>query len=234
MNGDISLAIVAGSGIDLTPLLDAVTREESFGEIPGLPSAGVQGHGGRFIHGRSGDLRLVLQCGRLHFYEGVDYSTVVRPVDVLKGYGIRTVLFTNAAGGLRREMSLGDLVSIKVIHPWPYERWPEQPKDISTDFMVRGCLHAGDYMWCHGPSYETRAEIGVLQGLGGAVVGMSTAPEVHRCRELGIKTGVISCVTNNCHQPHELTHDEVVGVASKASSRIVALIREALPQLIDE
>lgn len=97
MSSDNPLGIVAGSGIDLAQFLDDVSGEEVFENIPALPKAGVLGHEGRFIRGRCEGQAIVLQCGRLHFYEGCDYSTVVRPVDVMKAYGVRTVLFTNAA-----------------------------------------------------------------------------------------------------------------------------------------
>ncbi len=224
--------IVAGSGIDLAALLDEESARVPFSEIPGLIPSGVPGHSGQYLHGRCGGIPIVVQSGRLHFYEGQDYGGVTRTVDVMAGFGVKAIVFTNAAGGLRPEMSAGDLLAVDSIRPFvPYRGWPEQAELPSPDFTIPGCDHTGTYVWVHGPSYETRAEIAALQHLQGSAVGMSTAPEASRCRELGIQTGAISCITNNCCQPQHLTHEHVVETARRASERIVDLVRGFLPVL---
>ncbi|MBN2310707.1 MAG: purine-nucleoside phosphorylase [Candidatus Hydrogenedentes bacterium] len=225
------LGIVAGSGIDLRGLLDRVEREQAFHEVAGLVSSAVPGHAGRFLHGVCGGHPVVLQCGRLHVYEGLAVGEVVRTVDVLASSGVRTILFTNAAGGLLPEMEPGELLAVERVRPMPYRGWPEAPESIEPDIEVPRCDHRGAYMWVHGPSYETRAEIAALQRLGGAAVGMSTAPELCRCRELGLRAAAVSCITNNCCQPQVLTHAHVVETACRASRRIAALIRAALGSL---
>lgn len=91
-----------------------------------------------------------------------------------------------------------------------------------------GCEHAGTYIWVHGPSYETQAEIRAFRVLEGSCVGMSTAPEMARCRELGIRTGVISCITNTCGSAIPLRHKDVVDAAAQASHKVRAVIRAAL------
>jgi len=225
------IAVVAGSGIDLLPLLDRVEREEFFDDIPGLASSTAEGHQGRFVQGRCGPLPVIVQCGRLHVYEGLSIKNVTATVDALASFGARTIMFTNAAGGLRPEMRPGDLLAVERVRPMPCRAWPVAPDCIEPAFTVRGCRHTGDYMWVHGPCYETRAEIVALQRLDGAAVGMSTAPELVRAHALGIRAAVVSCITNNCCEHRPLTHTDVLHTARHASASITALIRDALPML---
>lgn len=225
------LGIVSGSGIALQDLLDSVTGERAFGDIAGLARGGVLGHEHRFVLGHCGALPIVIQSGRLHFYEGFDYESVVRPVDVMYEMGVKTILFTCATGGLAVGMEPGDLVAVERIRLWRYKGWSATPGMLFTDFVPPDCDFRGTYQWMHGPCYETRAEIGALHYLKAEVVGMSTAPEVMRCQELGIRAGVIACVTNSCCKPHVLTHDEVLSVAKRTSRRLSALIRSILPEI---
>ena len=219
--------IVSGSGIALRPLLDEIYSEQPFREIAGLTHSPVRGHDGTFIQGRCGETTLVLQCGRLHAYEGLPFEDVVRTVDVMNRYGVDRILFTNAAGGLWPEMNPGDLVTAGCVRTWRYGSF-KLPAVIDVDFRAPGCDFTGDYVWMHGPSYETRAEIAALQNLGAAVVGMSTAPELLRCHQLGIQAGLISCVTNSCCKHQVLTHAHVLDTAQRTSARLCRIIRQAL------
>lgn len=225
------VGIVSGSGLDLTGLLDTVTARQPFSAVSGLDHGAVPGHDYAFIHGRCGTCPIVLQQGRRHVYEGLPHADVVRTVDVLHGFGVDTILFTNVVGGLLSDLRPGDLVAVSALTPWPYVAWPGQPRTIPTDFRLPGCHTTGVYYWMHGPCYETRAEITALQCQGAAVVGMSTAPEAARCRELGLRTAVVSCVTNVCGAPQALTHEHVLAVARRASGDLTALIRSVLPVL---
>ena len=227
------VAVVSGSGLDLTGLLDETGEERPFETVPGLAHGTVPGHVCRFTHGHCGGLPMVLQRGRLHLYEGPGYAAVVRTVDALYAWGVRTVLFTNVVGGLRPAMRPGDLVAIDRVDLWRCARWSNQPASLSPDFQVSGCAFSGIYHWMPGPCYETPAEIAALQHLGAGVVGMSTAPELARCRELGLRAGIVSCVTNSCCRPQVLTHDHVVAIAREASADLTALIRQALPALVE-
>ena len=222
------LGIVSGSGFELIGVFDDVDDSTMFSEYFDLPRTVLSGHARTFTRGSVGERPLILQTGRLHFYEGFDYKTVVKPVDLLAEWGVTTILFTNAAGGLLPDLRPGDLVAVDTIETWPFIHWPERPARLETQFQVPGCDRTGTYFWMHGPTYETPAEIGTLQALGASVVGMSTAPEVQRCRELGIRAAVISCVTNNCCRHEPLTHEEVLRVARCASDRLCAVLRRAL------
>lgn len=225
---DPKIAVVSGSGLNLRPLLDSIHDVVSFEAACNLGHAPLAGHDRAFVTGTCANKTMILQCGRLHFYEGLPYETVTAPVDYLHAQGIRTIVFTNVVGGLLPDMNPGDLVAITRLHTWPFVDWTNRPESIDTDFIVPGCDFTGDYRWMHGPNYETRAEIEILRHLGGSVVGMSTAPEAQRCRELGIWFAVISCVTNNCCSPTPLTHHDVVSVARRFSERLCKLLRRHL------
>jgi len=225
------IGIVCGSGIDLQSLLDTRAETISFGDCRKIPQTTVSGHQGQFIHGICSTIPIILQCGRFHLYEGHSRETVVAPVNSLHAMGVKSIIFTNAAGGLKPDMKPGDLLAVRSVALWPSARWENHPDSLSTDFLLRGCDHVGTYTWTHGPSYETQAEIHALQSTNSDAVGMSTAPEIARCRELGIRTASISCITNNCCSPGILTHDHVLRIAAKASRRIAAIICAEIPRI---
>ncbi|PCJ61975.1 MAG: hypothetical protein COA73_07275 [Candidatus Hydrogenedentota bacterium] len=231
MTANAPIGIVAGSGINLEGVLDSHHDVVSFTQLPGLPPTAVSGHTGTFTHGICGDQPVILQSGRLHFYEGHPYETVVKTVDYMHDQGVRTVIYTNAAGGLVDTMRSGDLMAVESIALWPYTHWADAPDEIKMDFVLDGCDFTGIYTCMHGPCYETQAEIRALQSRKSHVVGMSTAPEVLRCHKKGMRAGSISCITNNCCAPIHLTHEHVVATAQQASQRITEIIRQALPGL---
>lgn len=223
-----TVAVVAGSGLDLRALLDEIDEERDFAGVAGLRAARSAGHAGKFIFGRSEGARVIVQSGRLHLYEGLDYETVTAPIAALHAFGARTILLSNAAGGLLPEMHPGDLMAVDEVRCWPCARWRERPESLPLDLVADHCDWRGAYHWVHGPCYETRAEIAALRSLHGAAVGMSTAPEVSRARELGIRVGAISCITNNCCTPQVLTHDHVLRTAAAASARLCEVLRGVL------
>ncbi len=222
------VGIVSGSGLDLLPLLDDVDRVVSFSEIDGLPTSNLEGHPRTFAFGRCGATAVILQSGRLHFYEGFDYAAITRPVEIMYGWGVRTFVFTNVGGGLLPSLEVGDIIAVDRLLTWPFQGWRERVDSIVPDVVLSGSDAVGTYVWMHGPSYETPAEIRLLQRWGASVVGMSTAPEVQRCRRLGVRSAVLSCITNNCCHERTLTHADVIAAAGRASERIVALIRASL------
>jgi len=221
------VGIVAGSGIDLRPLLDEVQEEIPFRAIPGLEESAVTGHPCRFVRGRTNGRTVLLQQGRLHLYEGFSLAEVTAPVDALAALGAAWIVFSNAVGGIAPALKPRELVAANRLHAWPCAH-ASLPPLLMPDLVLPGCDHTGAYYWMHGPCYETRAEIRALQRLNADTVGMSTFPELWRCRERDIPAGVVSCVTNVCQQAGALTHAEVVAVAARASKRLCALLRAAL------
>jgi len=226
------IGIVCGSGIALEGMLDERTGEVEFEAIPELAGIGpLAGHERRFVFGRCGDYPVVVQCGRLHFYEGLGFEAVTRPVDFMHSLGVRTVILTCAAGGLKPGMQPGDLVSIERVRMWRYRNWPATPGILFTDFTIPHCDFLGTYQWMHGPCYETRAEIAAIQRLQAEVVGMSSAPELLRCQELGMRGGIIACVTNSCLRREILSHDRIVAASAKASARLASVLRHDLAEI---
>ena len=219
------VGLVAGSGVELEPLLDRVTRSRDFSEVPGLCKTAVAGHIGRIVEGYCGAAPIVLQSGRLHLYEGHPCEQVARSVDVMQRLGVGTVLFTNAAGALAEDMDPGDLMAVSGISLYPFGCWPDRPDRLEIDFELDRCDRRGTYVWVHGPCYETKAEVAALRALEGDAVGMSTAPEVARCHELGLRAGAISCITNRCGSQAVLRHEDVVETARSASVKLCHVIR---------
>jgi len=225
------IGIVAGSGINLMSLFDSVEREIPFEEISSIPTTHVEGHTGKFIFGTCDQQSIILQSGRIHFYEGHSLESVIAPIDFMHAQGVKKLLLTNAAGGLQDSMKPGDLMAQTEVQLWGFQRWPDAAPSLSLDFQLAGCDLNGVLTWVHGPCYETRAEIKALQSQNSDAVGMSIAPEVARCKELGIQVGGVSCITNNCCTPHTLTHDEVLQTAQQSSDKLGRLIRASLESL---
>ena len=222
------VGIVSGSGIDLRSVLERVDEERRFHEVIGVGGGAVKGHDGVFLRGACGSTPVVLQCGRIHLYEGHGPDVVASTVDALGEMGVRRIIFTNAVGGLAPDLAPGALVAATQVVPWRFT--PHTfPEALIPELRVPGCDRAGVMYWMHGPCYETRAEIEALRRLGGLTVGMSLPAELARCGALGIPCGVVSCVTNDCTR-HDavLTHEEVVETASRASTRLARLLREYL------
>jgi purine-nucleoside phosphorylase len=220
--------IVSGSGIELETMFDSIDERLPFHETGYLPDGSVEGHDRCFLRGRWNGIQIVIQCGRLHMYEGFDYATVTRPLEQLHAWGVRTLFLTNAAGGLVAGMAPGDLVAVERVRMWRYAGWPVTPGMAYTDFMVEGCAFGGSYQWMHGPCYETRAEIAALQQMQISAVGMSGAPELVRAQELGIATAMVACITNACCVRKILTHADVCAVARKSSDEIIRVLRNAI------
>lgn len=220
-----AIGIVAGSGIDLRPLLDEVIEEIPFAHF-GDVGTEIAGHARTFVLGRCAGHDMILQRGRLHLYEGLSLETVGAAVDWLAQLGAKEMVFTNAAGGLAEGLHAGALVAVRRMRAWPFQR-RNGPETVDPDQMVSVCDGEGVYWWMHGPCYETPAEIAALKSLGGTVVGMSTLPEVERAQRIGIPAAVISCVTNVCGAG-PVTHGEVLRVSAEASARLCGVLRRYL------
>lgn len=228
---DTPVAVVAGSGIDLMPLLDSVAWERPFGDFTSLSASSVPGHQSRFVKGgmlspRGSTVPIILQCGRRHVYEGCTFDEIVRTVDVLHELGARSIIFTNAAGAINPLLKVGNIVANDRLIAWPFQGFP-LPESLAPEVVLANSDSHGTYAFMHGPCYETPAEIAALRALKADVVGMSTLPELCRCQQLGIPAAALSVVTNLCGAVH-VHHSDVVSEAKLASLRIQALLRNAL------
>jgi purine-nucleoside phosphorylase len=248
------IAVVLGSG--LGHVVDALTDVESFDfeRIPDFPPTGVPGHAGRFVFGRLGGTEVLVQSGRYHMYEGHGPDVVAAPVRVAAELGVKTLVLTNAAGGIRATLHPGDIVLLEdhlnlmgrnplvgPIHEGE-ERFPDMsaPYDAALRLLAVEAaaevgidLKSGVYAGVLGPSYETAAEVRMLAKLGADVVGMSTVPEVIAARARGLRCLAFTLVTNKATGlgGGTLSHAEVVAVGRTAGERLGRLLEALVPRL---
>lgn len=247
------IATVLGTG--LGGLAEKVERPVvvPYKEIPGFPETGVAGHRGELVLGQLEGVPVLLQSGRFHLYEGHPPETVVLPTRVFHALGIDTLMVTNAAGGLKPTfrppvlMLIADHVNLMfrsflagpVVQP--EERFPDmsQPYDAGLRRRAREvalaegiAVEEGVYVGLLGPSYETPAEIRMLQRFGDAV-GMSTVPEVVTARARGMRVLGISTVTNLAAgiSPTVLSHQEVLEAGRAVAGDLDRLVRGILRRL---
>jgi purine-nucleoside phosphorylase len=249
------VGVVLGSGLGrfADTLEDPVAI--SYGQIPGFAESRVLGHAGRLVAGScSGTSTLVMQ-GRVHLYEGHPLEQVVLPIRTLILCGCRTVIITNAAGGIRGDLVPGDLVLISdhinltgtnPLQGGNDDRLGPRFPDMTTayDGELRALaqraaaeiglrpLKEGVYNWMLGPSYETPAEIRMLRTLGADLAGMSTVPEVIAANHMGARVLGISCVTNMAAGlGGKLSHDDVKQTAERVEKQFVQLLRQIVALL---
>lgn len=244
------IGITLGSGLGgLTEKIDKAC-EISYKDIEGFPVSTVSGHEGKFIFGTLSGKRVVVMSGRVHFYEGYRMEEVVTPVRIMGLLGAKTVLLTNAAGGINLDFKPGDLmmitdhISLFVQNPLlgqnADELGPRFP-DMSTVYdrrlqeKIRQAAAAagfdikeGVYVQLTGPSYETPAEIRMLRKIGADAAGMSTVVEAIAANHMGLRVAGISCITNMAagilDQP--LNHEEVKATADMVKEKFEELVME--------
>lgn len=248
------IALVLGSG--LGPLAEAVEGiAVPYAEIPGFPVSTAPGHAGRLILGRLFGRDCAVMQGRVHMYEGYSPQEVVFPVRVLAALGARTLVLTNAAGGMHPEDRVGDLVviedhlSLAVASGLDPLRGPNDPA-VGPRFVSMnraydpglvalaarlGGLRRGTYAHVVGPSFEPPALIRLLKLAGCDLVGMSTVPEVIAARHLGLRVLAISAVTNlavdSVQSPHVTSEAEVWEAVALVQPKLLALMRALIPAL---
>ena len=244
-----AVAIVLGSGLGgFGEHIEHATRLR-FADVPGVPRASVPGHAGELIHGMLGGREIVALSGRVHLYEGHGAEIVGLPIRVVHALGARTLLLTNAAGAIRADLRPGDLMLIRdhlnlawrnpLIGPvQPGEtRFPDMsaPYDeklgdaFQTAARAAGArVSEGVYAAMLGPSYETPAEVRMLEQLGADAVGMSTVPEVLVARALGMRVVAVSCITNAASgvTAARLSHGEVLAVTARAAPIFERAVRD--------
>ena len=248
--GPFRTVLVLGSG--LGGLVDEVEnpRVVPFDAVEGLPRSGVAGHAGRWVGGTLEGHRVLVQAGRYHLYEGHSLDVVCAPVRLAAALGARTLILTNASGGIRRGFGPGTLMLVEshldLMTRGALEYEPGASSDTAglwdSDLLRIASACAGDlgipiesgvYAGMLGPSYETPAEIGMLAGLGADVVGMSTVPEAVAAGALGLRCLGVSLVTNHAagivRAP--LAHAEVIEAGRSAAPVFAALVRAILRKL---
>jgi purine-nucleoside phosphorylase len=253
--GAVDVALVLGSG--LSGLADAVSDAVAvpFGDIEGFPQPGQQvaGHAGRLVIGALGGKRVAAFQGRVHRYQGFTSREVSYPARLAHALGARTLIVTNAAGGVSPHLCPGDLVLISdhvnLLGDNPLVGWagpeggtPFVPMRDAYDPELRALavmaaaeadidlVSEGVYAGLLGPSYETPAEVAYLRGIGVDVVGMSTVPEVIAARALGMRVLGLSLVTNVA-AGEQIAHNEVLDVGRRSAADMSRLLVAILHRL---
>src|SRR5438128_4034683 len=254
-NARPSVAIVLGSG--LGAFADELTESTSlaYKEIAGFAQATVEGHGGRLVIGRAGEVLIAAMQGRFHFYEGYSLEDVTFPIRVLKLLGVRTLILTNAAGSLNTEFTPGSLMVITdhinligvnpLIGPNDDRFGPRFPDLTSVyarrlqDIVINEAnaigldLRRGIYAALSGPSYETPAEIHMVRTLGADAVGMSTVPEAIVARHMDLQVVGISCITNLAAgvSNRPIDHGQVMAIGERVRGEFTELLRRVVKRL---
>lgn len=247
--------LILGSGWGSALQTGRVLARASYRDIPGLGASTVVGHAGELVLFERHGIRVAAFMGRRHWYEGAGWEPVVLPVELLRRMGVRDVLITNAAGGIRPNLRPGDLMVIRdhintsganplagpVVPGWG-PRFPDQSHVYDDDLtgLLRKAAHDtevslsdGVYAFTTGPSYETPAEIRAYASMGADAVGMSTVPEAIIAHAAGLRAAGLSCITNmaaGISGPH-LSHDEVLEQTRKTGPVMAALLDAFLARL---
>jgi purine-nucleoside phosphorylase len=252
------VGIILGSGLGgfASQVQDAVAIP--YAEIPGFPQSTVVGHSGKLVLGTLRGIPVAVMQGRVHAYEGYRLDEVTFPMRVLGMLGIKSLIVTNAAGGINTRYAQGSLVAISdhinltgtnaALGP-NEPRWGERFFDMSTAYSTKlrklaveeaarqgFTLPEGVYLAVLGPSYETAAEIRAFRTLGADLVGMSTVHEVIVARHMGIQVLGISLVTNMAAGvlDEKINHEEVMETGKRVEKQFTDLLVSLVPQIAVE
>lgn len=249
------IGIVLGSG--LGEFADRLEEKIviPYSTIPHFKTVSVKGHAGNLVKGKKNGVKIIALQGRYHFYEGFDIRDVVFPVRVLCRFGIQNLILTNAAGGINRDFSPGDLmvitdhINLMGVNPLLGKnderlgpRFPDMSEvynrrlesiifDTGQEFSIP--VREGVYAGLRGPSYETPAEIRMLERIGADAVGMSTVPESIAAKHMGVNVAGISCITNLAAgiSKKPLDHKEVTETAEKVKEDFIRLLDSVITRI---
>jgi purine-nucleoside phosphorylase len=248
--------VILGSGLSFSIPTSDQSKVFPWSKIPNFPIASITGHAGELVFTSLEERNVVIQKGRIHYYEGRSMEEIVFPVRTIKLLGADKLLITNAAGAINTDFKVGDFIlisdHINMIGENPLrgpnidELGPRFPnlndayssklRTLAKDVARREGLDLkeGIYVAAPGPMYETPAEIRAYKSMGADLVGMSTVPEVIAARHCGMKILGISCVTNmaaGIHPETELSHEEVLETTKARREPFVRLIKAILKEL---
>ncbi|XCI75665.1 MAG: purine-nucleoside phosphorylase [Flavobacteriales bacterium] len=248
--------IVLGSG--LGKLTDEIEDPLSipYDEIPNFPNTAVQGHLGKLIYGKIHDKKVLVMSGRFHYYEGHSMSTVVFPIRVFKMLNINKLILSNASGGVNPSFKVGDVMliedhinmmlenplrgpNIDTLGPRfvnmnePYDKeMIKIAENVAKNHNIY--IHKGTYVALQGPTFETPAEYGMVQKIGGDAVGMSTVPEVIVAKHMGMRVFALSVITDlggADMKDNYFTHEDVLHVGHKAMPSVISIVKGLIHSL---
>lgn len=246
------VALVLGSGLGGLIGEENIEYSISYSELENMPVSTVDGHNGRFIFAKLNGVPVIAMQGRVHLYEGYTPQQVVRPIRLMGMLGAEKLILTNAAGGINKNFSCGDLMLITdhisslvkspltganydllgVRFPDMSEVYSKKLRDVALCSAAKlGIeLKQGTYIQTTGPNYETPAEIKMYSSFGADAVGMSTAVEAMAAVHMGMSVCAISLITNPAAgiSDKPLSHEEVKREADKASAKLSCLVTEII------
>lgn len=249
------VAIVLGSGLGNFTEEIEIEKEIEYGNIPHFPVSTVEGHHGKLIFGNLSGKKVVCMGGRFHYYEGYSAQEVVFPIRVLGLLGIKTLLLSNAAGGVNPSFKVGDIMLIKdhigidMTNPLigrnvdklgprfpdmsePYKKnLIHKAKEIAASLNIE--VKEGVYFGVTGPTYETHAEYKMIYILGGDAVGMSTVQECIAANHMGIPVFAASVITDlGIREDNNIiTHEEVLHFAKEVEPKLASLFKGLISSL---
>jgi len=241
--------LILGSGWG-DGVADLKGLELPYSRIPGFGKTSVMGHAGKLLATTINGMEVFIFQGRRHWYEGEGWTPVILPIYLLHALGAKTILLTNAAGGIRNDLGPGSLMAISdhinmlgsnpLIGPHNPNlgtRFPDQSevynKPLCEKLLKAGADATGIYIATSGPTFETPAEIKQYRSMGADAVGMSTVPEAIIANALGMQVAGLSCICNWAAGigSTKLTHEDVNQVASESMPRMKSTITAFLEEL---
>lgn len=253
--GKASIGLILGSGLNEI-IGDMMTIEDEipYKELEGMKESTAPGHVGKFLLGKISGVSVVAMQGRLHYYEGYSMQDIVRPIHFMHEIGVKSLIVTNASGGINLDFHAGDFMLITdhinfmgtnpLIGPKAENtvRFPDMTFAYDRDYIERFrkiaekysiTLHSGIYIGVTGPSYETPAEIRAFRVLGADAVGMSTVPEVIAARQMGMRICGISLISNMAAGVlnKKLTEEEVLEAGRKAQPVFKGLVSDFIAEI---
>lgn len=254
-NAEPVIGVVLGSGLGNFIEEIQVQAEINYSDLPHFPVSTVKGHSGKLIFGKIHEKNIVVMSGRFHYYEGYTPQQVAYPVRVMKMLGVKTLLISNAAGGVNTSFKVGDLmiindhISFFTVNPLLGKneddlgiRFPDMSEPYNRELIHKAKsiaknlgyhIQEGVYCGVTGPSFETRAEYKLIKAVGGDAVGMSTIQEVIAAAHAGMKVFAISIISNMGirDEQNEVTHEEVLNAANAAEPKMTAIFKQLIAEL---
>ncbi|MDR3628205.1 MAG: purine-nucleoside phosphorylase [Ignavibacteriaceae bacterium] len=249
------VGIILGTG--LGGLVNEITIEHEidYADLPHFPLSTVESHRGKLIFGKIGNEKVVAMQGRFHYYEGYTMQQITYPVRVMKYLGVKTLLVSNACGGMNPLYKRGDIMlmvdHINLLGDNPLigknedelgPRFPDMSEPYSNELIKiaeqvaldnKIKVQKGVYIAVPGPNLETRAEYRFLRATGADVVGMSTIPENIVANHMGMKVLGISIITDECFPDSLKPADvrEIIAAAMEAEPRMTLIMKEVIKRL---
>ena len=249
------VAIVLGSGLGGLTEKVVIVDEIPYKDIPNFPVSTVQGHKGTMIFGKLNGVDVVVFNGRFHYYEGYPMDVVTFPQQILPGIGVKTIILSNAAGGMNPSFQVGDIMLIRdhinlfgtnpLLGPNDDTLGPRFPNmsEVYSHQLLKLArqtaenlnihLQEGVYIGVTGPCFETPSEYKMFHIMGADAVGMSTVPEAIMAHYLGLEIFALSVITDLgvVGKVEKASHEEVLAAAGKAGPNVVDLIYNMMPEI---